>query len=263
MLTLITLSVSLGPFLVGWQPNAMETAVALDSPSAAHWFGTDMFGRDVFSRVLHGGRVSVSAGLAAVLAALLTGSALGIAAGYWGGVVDEAVSAATNVLLAFPGLLLALVLSWLLGRGVEQAVVGVAVSGVPVYARLARTQVRMVSRSAYVRAAHAVGARPLRVLTRHVLPNIVVPLLSVAALNLGWAIMQVSALSFLGVGARPPQSEWGLLLSESRAFVRQAPWLGLAPGAAIALTVLATNLLADAVEETLSPNRPSHLDAVR
>ncbi len=263
MLGLLALAVALGPMVVGWAPDAMETENVLAPPSGAHWFGTDMFGRDVLSRVLSGGRVSISAGVGAVMAALLVGSGLGIAAGYWGGVPDRIISAANNVLLAFPGLLLALVLSWLLGRGVEQAVLGVAVSGVPVYARLARSQVRLVSRSAYVRAAHSIGAPPVRILVRHVLPNIVAPLLSVAALNLGGAIMQVSALSFLGVGARPPQPEWGLLLSESRAFVRQAPWLGLAPGAAIALTVLATNLLADAVEESLSPNRASHLNAVR
>ena len=263
VLSVVLLALWLGPLGVPWPPEAMSVEDALRPPAAEHWLGTDMFGRDVLSRLLHGGRVSVLAGTAAVLLSLAIGTLLGVAAGYWGGVVDETVSAMANVLLAFPGLLLALVLSWLLGRGVEQAAIGVAVAGVPTYIRLARAQVRQVSRTAYVRAAHAVGVPPLQVLVRHVLPNAVTPILTVAALNLGWAIVQVSALSFLGVGARPPQAEWGLMLSEARAYVRQAPWLGLAPGAAIAVTVLAANLLADAVEQSLSSGRHSFLRLAR
>jgi len=263
VLIVILPALGLGPLLLEWEPNVMQVDDALRPPGSQHWLGTDRFGRDVLSRLLHGGRVSVVAGLASVAAALVVGSALGIAAGYWGGVVDEVLSGVANVLLAFPGLLLALVFSWLLGRGVEQAAIGVAIAGVPTYVRVARAQVRQVSRTAYIRAAHAVGVPPFRILLRHVLPNAVVPLLTVAALNLGWAIVQVSALSFLGVGARPPQAEWGLMLSEARAYVRQAPWLGLAPGAAIALTVMSSNLLADAVEESLSTSRHSYLRLAR
>lgn len=259
VLSILVLALWIGPVVLRWTPDAVQVEAALASPSVEHWLGTDIFGRDVLSRLLHGGRLSLTAGMAAVLASLVVGSALGIAAGYWGGALDDLVGGIATILLAFPGLMLALVFSWLLGRGIEQAVIGVAVAGVPTYLRLARTQVRQVSRTAYVRAAQAVGVPPVRILLRHILPNAVVPLLVVAALNLGWAIVQVSALSFLGVGARPPQAEWGLMLSEARSYMRQAPWLGLAPGLAIALTVMSTNLLADAVEETLSPGRPSYL----
>lgn len=263
ILGIVVSAVLVGPSMVPWRPEAVQVDAALVGPGSAHWLGTDMFGRDVLSRLLSGGRISLAAGAAAVALAFVVGSALGMAAGYWGGALDEAISAAASVMLAFPGLLLALVLSWLLGQGIEQAALGVAIAGVPTYVRLARAQVRQLSRTAYVRSAYAVGARDSRILLRHILPNALAPLLSVAALDLGWAILNVSALSFLGVGARPPQPEWGLMLAESRAFVRQAPWLGLAPGAAIAVTVLAANLLADAVETTLGPSRSNYLRSAR
>jgi peptide/nickel transport system permease protein len=263
LLLIILVAVVVGPAFVPWSPGAVQVEVALQPPGPDHPLGTDMFGRDVLSRLLHGGRLSLGAGIAAVLAALLPGSLLGIAAGYRGGWLDEVVSAVVNVLLAFPGLLLALVLTWLLGRGIENAALGVAIAGVPIYVRLARSHVRQLRRSAYVRAAQAVGVPEGRILWRHILPNVVSPLLSVAVLDLGWAILNVSAISFLGVGARAPQPEWGLMLAESRSFLRQAPWLGLAPGSAIALTVLAANLLADAVQVRLDPAGPFHLRPAR
>lgn len=263
LLLLIAVAVVVGPVLVAPSPEAIQVEVALRPPQAAHPLGTDMFGRDVLSRLLHGGRLSLGAGVAAVLVALVAGSLLGIVAGYRGGLLDEVISAGANVLLAFPGLLLALVLTWLLGRGIENAALGVAIAGVPVYMRLARARVRQLRRAAYVRAAQAVGAREGRILLRHILPNAAAQLMSVAVLDLGWAILHVSAISFLGVGARAPQPEWGLMLAESRSYLRQAPWLGLAPGAAIAATVLAANLLADAVQVRLDPAGPYHLRPVR
>jgi len=263
LLAVVAMAVLAGPLLIPWSPDAVQTEAALEPPGREHWLGTDMFGRDVLSRLLVGGRASLAAGTSAVAAALVVGSLLGTLAGYLGGVADEVISSLTNILLAFPGLLLALTLSWLLGRGVEFAALGVAIAGVPTYVRLARAQVRHLSRTPYVRAAYAVGARNSRILLRHVLPNAVTPLLSVAVLDLGWAILNVSALSFLGVGARPPQAEWGLMLAESRSYLRQGPWLGLAPGAAIAVTVLAANLLADAIEATLSPSQSNFLRSAR
>ena len=255
MLGVVLLLVSFGPIVEQWSPTDTDTSRVLQAPSLAHPLGTDMFGRDGLSRLLTGGRASLLAGLLAVVVAAASGTVLGIAAGYKGGMLDAVVASLADALLAFPGLLLALVLTWLFGRGVEKAALGVAVAAAPSYVRIARASVRRLRRAPFVRAAHAVGAKEARILLRHILPNVVGPLLTLAVLDLGWAILHVSALSFLGVGARPPQAEWGAMLSEARLYMRQAPWLGLAPGLAVAWTVFAANLLGDAVQERLDPLR--------
>jgi len=255
LLVLVIVSVTLGPALLRQAPDAVAPEEALRGPSAGHLLGTDAFGRDVMSRLLHGGRLSLAAGATAVALAAVAGSLLGILAGYAGGAIDLVVSWLADMLLSFPGLLLALVLAWLFGRDMGKAALAVAVASAPLYVRLARSGVRRVRRAPYVRAAEAVGVGHGRILLRHILPNVAGPLLAVGLLDLGWAVLHVSALSFLGVGARPPQPEWGAMLSEARGYVRQAPWLGLAPGAAIAITVLSVNLLGEAWQEALDPLR--------
>ncbi|MHB0875064.1 MAG: ABC transporter permease [Anaerolineae bacterium] len=255
LMAVVLLAVSVGPLLVRQDPNAADARQVLAAPSSAHLLGTDNLGRDVLSRLLHGGRASLAAGLVAVGCAVLLGVAFGIVAGYSSGAADIVIGATADILLAFPGLLLALLLAWLWGKGIDKAALAVGIAGAPVYMRVARASVRRVRRAPYVRAAEAIGARPLRVLLRHVLPNIAGPLLALVMLDLGWAVLHVSALSFLGVGVRPPAPEWGAMLSEARTYFRAAPWLGIAPGGAIALTVLAVNLLGEAWEEGTDPLR--------
>ena len=259
LLLLILVAVLVGPEVAAWPPNAVATEDSLKPPSAVHPLGTDILGRDVLSRLLHGGRLSLSAALSTVSLAVALGTLLGVIGGYRGGAVDTVIVAIADVTLAFPSLLLALVLAWLLGQGMGNAAIGVAVATMPVYIRLARANVRRLRRQPYVRAAQAIGAKESRILLRHILPNALGPLVAVAVLDVGWAMLHVSAISFLGVGAQPPQAEWGQMLSEARAHIRQAPWLGLAPGLAIALTVLSINLVAEALQNSFDPLRSLHL----
>lgn len=245
----VLLAVGLGPLAVRQDPNAADATQVLAPPSAAHPLGTDNLGRDVLSRVLQGGRASLAAGLGAVACAAVLGVTMGVVAGYSSGFADVAIGAVADILLAFPGLLLALLLAWLWGKGIDKAALAVGIAGAPVYMRVARASVRRTRRMPYVRAAEAIGARPARVLLRHILPNIAGPLLALVVLDVGWAVLHVSALSFLGVGIRPPAAEWGAMLSEARTYFRVAPWLGIAPGLAIAATVLAANLLGEAWQD--------------
>ena len=255
LLALTLLVITVGAQVVPWLPNRVALDEALQAPSLRHPLGTDNFGRDVLSRLLWGGRVSLSAGLLSVVLATSVGSLLGIVAGYVGGLVDAAIGALAEVILAFPSLLLALVMAWLFGRDMAKAAIAVGIASTPIYIRIARNSVRRTRRAPFVRAAEAVGATDGRILFCHILPNIAGPLLSLAMINLGWAILYVSGLSFLGMGAHPPQAEWGAMLSDARAYMREAPWLGLAPGAAIAVTVLAVNLLGEAWQESLYPSK--------
>lgn len=253
LLAIVVAAVTVGAELLPHAPERVNPQAVLQAPSAEHLLGTDSFGRDTLSRLLHGGRASLAAGVVAVLLAVTAGTLLGVVAGYASGLPDAVISALADALLAFPGLLLALVLAWLLGSGIDKAAIAVGIAGMPVYIRIARGSVRRLRRTPYVRAAEAIGATNARILLRHILPNIVAPIVTLAVLDLGWAILHVSALSFLGVGVRPPAAEWGAMLSEARLYLRQGPWLGLAPGAAIAVTVLAANLLGEGWQESKDP----------
>lgn len=252
---LVVVAVTAGPLMLRLDPNAADATAVLSAPSSAHLLGTDNLGRDVLVRLLYGGRASLVAGFMAVACAAALGVTLGLAAGYAGGVADVAIGVLADMLLAFPGLLLALLLAWLWGQGIDRAALAVGVAGMPMYVRVTRAGVRRVRRAAYVRAAESVGARPSRVLLRHILPNIAGPLLTLAVLDVGWAVLHVSALSFLGVGMQPPTAEWGAMLSQSRTYMRAAPWLAVAPGAAIAVTVLAANLIGEGWDEATGISR--------
>jgi len=249
----VLLGIGVGPELWRLPPEKVAPEEALQGPCTAHPLGTDAFGRDVLSRLLHGGRVSVSAGAMAVLMAATIGSTAGMLAGYVGGLLDTLVSALTEVLLTFPSLLLALMIAFVFGSGVFMAAVAVGIASIPLYVRLSRASVKRIRRAQFVRAAKAVGAKDVRIIFYHVLPNIMGPILSLGVLDLGWAILHVSALSYLGVGAQPPQAEWGAMLSDASAYMRQAPWLAMAPGFAIAMTVFSANLVGDSLQESLDP----------
>lgn len=252
-LLLVVAGMSLAaPGLTPYDPIATAPARQLLPLSLAHPAGTDLFGRDVWSRLLWGGRLSLGAGVLAVALAVLPGSLLGLSAGYIGSRLDSFLMRIVDVLLAFPSLLLALTIVALLGPGLISAVLAVGLAGIPRFARLARASALGVRSEPFIEAARVVGCRPGRILLRHVAPNVQGIIIPLSSLELGYALLNISALSFLGLGAQPPTPEWGAMLAEGRTLLRHAPWVATAPGLAITLSVLAFNLLGDALRDALN-----------
>lgn len=246
----IALAWALVPGLfTAYDPLAGVAAEALQPPSPAHPFGTDATGRDLLARVVFGAGNSLAGAALAVLVGLVAGTAIGVLAGSSGGFVEEALMRVVDVLLAIPGLLLALSVIVLLGFGVTNAAIAVGITSIAVFARLARSQVVRVRRTDYVEAAFGSGGTFLAVLRRHVLPNSLGAVVALAALQFGSAILQISTLGFLGYGAPPPIPEWGLLIAESRDYVATAWWLTTLPGLVVAAVVLAANRIAAAIRE--------------
>ena len=245
----------LAPWLAPWPPNALDLQSQLRPPSAAHPAGTDFYGRDLASRLLFGGRATLSTAGLAVTLALVTGTALGLLAGYSRGWLSQGTVALIDLLLAFPALLLALLVVALLGPGLATVGLAVGIAGTPGYARLVRSIVLTVRSAPYIEAAEALGAGAGRVIFRHLLPAVAAPVLAWATLDLGWAILNVAALGFLGLGAAPPLAEWGLMLFEGREYLGSAPWASALPGLAITLVVLGTTLLGDTWNDMLGPRR--------
>lgn len=243
----------LGPALTGCDAYQMHVESRLEAPSIAHWLGTDQFGRDVLCRTFHGGRVSLPVGALAVVVAVLPGLWLGLIAGYQGGWVDRVIGRFTDMLLAFPSILLALLIIAWLGAGVGNAMLAIGVAGMPRYIRVARANAARLKRAWFVRAARIVGCSDARILTRHIMPNVLPTIIALATLDVAWAILNGAALSFLGLGAQPPTAEWGAMIDQGRGFLRQAPWISLAPGTMMTLTVLAINLLGDGLRDALDP----------
>ncbi|MFA5567116.1 MAG: ABC transporter permease [Trueperaceae bacterium] len=225
----------------------------LSPPSAERWFGADELGRDNFTRVLHGGRISLRAGLIAVAFASVVGTLLGLLAGYTGGRVDLIVVWVMDILLAFPGILLAIAIVATLGPNLTNALIAIAITQVPIYTRIVRSVVMQVRQNEYVQAARALGSGGLRVVFKHVLPNSLAPLIVQLTLSIGTAILDVAALGFLGLGAQPPAPEWGLMIRDGFSQFLRAPWMSIFPGLAIFLAVVGFNLLGDAVRDVLDP----------
>lgn len=240
----------LAPWLAPYPPAAIDLTAQLQAPSAAHPLGADFYGRDILSRLLYGGRVTLTVAAGAVALAAIIGIITGLLAGTSRGWIGQAWVACFDLLLAFPALLLALIVVAVLGPGLIALACAVGVAGIAGYARLARSVVLTLRAAPFVEAAHALGASRMRILARHLLPGVVGPILALATLDLGRAILSVAALGFLGLGAPPPQAEWGLMLYEGRGYLATAPWASLFPGLAIALTVLGVTLLGDALESS-------------
>ena len=241
------------PLVSPCEPYAMEASLRLQGPSPRHWLGTDQFGRDVGCRLLYGGRISLPLGVLAVATALLPGLGLGLLAGYYGGWLDLVVGRLVDVMLALPGILLSLLIVAWLGPGLANALLAIGLTGIPKYARLVRSRVLQLRRAWFVRAARVVGCSDVRILVRHILPNLSSSIIVLATLDVGWAILNSATLSFLGLGAQPPTPEWGAMINEGRGFLRQAPWISLASGAMVALSVLAINVLGDGLRDALDP----------
>ncbi len=247
LVLLVALAWALAPGLFAPGSPTVSTGTALQAPNAAHIFGTDATGRDLYTRVVHGASQSITGALVAVLVGLVAGTALGVTAGAVGGAVEETLMRVVDVLLAIPALLLSLSVVILLGFGTTNAAIAVGVTSIAVFARLARSQVVSVRAAEFVEAAYGSGGTFFGVLWRHILPNSLTPVIALAALQLGSAILQISTLGFLGYGAPPPTPEWGLLIAEGRSYVATAWWLTVLPGAIVAVVVLATNRLSQAI----------------
>ncbi|MFN2627975.1 MAG: ABC transporter permease [Gaiellaceae bacterium] len=254
---LVTIA-AFAPLIAPYPGDAGSATHPLDSflaPSSRHWFGTDDVGRDVFSRVLYGARISLSIAAVVILCSSIVGIPLGITAGYFGGIVDNLLMRVTDIFLAFPALLLALALASVLTPSVGNATLAIAVTWWPWYARLARGQAASIAGRPYIESCRALGISPLRTLFRHVLPNSVTPVIVQASLDVGGVILTAAALSFLGLGAQDPTPEWGLLVSEGESYFTTQWWLVTFPGAAILITALAFNLVGDGLRDRLDPRR--------
>lgn len=232
------------------EPNLKER---LQPPSRLHPFGTDHLGRDILSRVIYGARTSLIVGFSVVLLALLIGLPLGLIAGYFGGKADLIIMRITDIFLAFPPLLLALLIATTLGRGMLNAILALAISWWPWYTRLARGMAISVKERPYVEASKAMGISDWKIMIRHVLPNSLSPLIVQATMDMGSAILEAAALSFLGLGVQPPTPDWGLMVSEGKDYFLNYWWYPVFPGLAIFITVMAFNLLGDAVREVIDP----------
>ncbi|MBY6038393.1 ABC transporter permease [Fictibacillus nanhaiensis] len=227
------------------------------APSAEHWFGTDEFGRDILSRVIHGARISLWVGFFSVAGSVIVGSVLGIVAGYYGKWVDGIISRIFDILLAFPSILLAIAVVSVLGPSLKNALIAIAIINVPTFGRLLRSRVLSVKEEEYITAARAVGMSDTRILIHHILPNSLAPIIVQGTLAIATAIIEAAALGFLGMGAQPPTPEWGKMLADSKDFIIQAPWTVLFPGLAIMLTVLGFNLMGDGLRDALDPRMKS------
>lgn len=252
-----------GPWLAPAGVNDVNVADMLQPPSGAHWFGTDDLGRDVFSRVLVAARVSLEVGLVSVGMAMVVGVAIGLIAGYYGGWTDNVLMRCMDVLFAFPVLLLAVAIVAVLGPGLGTAMVAIGVVYAPIFARVTRASVLLVREQVFVRAALSIGSSDLRIMRRHILPNVAAPLIVQTSLSLAFAILSEAALSFLGLGVQPPAPSWGRMLFDGRAYIPDAWWLGVFPGAAIFLTVLAFNLVGDGLRDVLDPRQLSLTESRR
>ena len=254
LLTVVLMLVALAaPLLSPFDPNVQDTSRRLEAPSRQHLLGLDDLGRDVLSRIIWGARVSLRVGFSVVVLAALIGITLGAISGYFGGLVDTAVMRFTDILLAFPGILLAIALVAVLGPKLNNVILALATIGWVSYARLVRGQVLKVREMEYVTAAKAIGARSPRVIVLHVLPNVMNPVIVMATLGLAGAILAEAALSFLGLGVQPPTPSWGAMLTAGRRYLGLANHLAIFPGAAIMLAVMGLNFLGDGLIDALDP----------
>ena len=241
------------PLLAPYDPNEQDYLALTDPPSVAHWLGTDDLGRDVLSRLIYGSRVSLEVGLIAVGIAVGVGVSIGLLAGYSGGLLDDALMRVVDAVQAFPSLILALAITAALGPSIGNAMLAIGFVATPGMARLTRGQTLSIREREFIAAARVLGATPLTIMRNHILPNVTAPIIVQATLLMGTAIVTEAALSFLGVGVQPPTPSWGAMLRTGSQYLEVAPWIGMASGAAIFVTVLAFNFVGDGLRRALDP----------
>ncbi|MCG7345767.1 ABC transporter permease [Sporosarcina sp. ACRSL] len=242
-----------GPLFAKEGINEQMAADRLQPPSAEYWLGTDDFGRDILSRIIHGARISLSVGFLSVIASVIIGSFLGIVAGYYGRWTDTIISRIFDIMLAFPSILLAIAIVSVLGPGLENALIAIAIINVPNFGRLIRSKVLSIKEDEYIMAAKGIGMKDARILFSHILPNSMAPVIVQGTLAIATAILEAAALGFLGLGAQAPQPEWGKMLADSKSYLQSAPWTMIFPGISIMLTVLGFNLMGDGLRDALDP----------
>lgn len=243
------------PWAAPHDPYEQDLAMALKPPSGEHWLGTDRYGRDMLSRIIMGSRSTIFAALALVGIISITGLAVGTFCGYQGGKLDSFIMRISDVFLAFPGMVFAITVAGVLGGGIMNAVVALACISWPKYARLTRSQVLMLRDMPFIEAARLSGSGRIKIMYKHILPNIIGPILVTAALDIGTMMMEIAGLSFLGLGAMPPIAEWGSMMSNGRSMLQTSPWVILVPGCAIFISVVVFNLLGDTLRDVLDPRQ--------
>jgi peptide/nickel transport system permease protein/oligopeptide transport system permease protein len=253
MLAILIFSAVFAPLLAPYDPYESNMPNALKPPNASHVMGTDELGRDIFSRILYGARISLVVGIEAVTLALICGVILGAVAGFYGGKADTAIMGVMDIMLSFPSILLAIAFMTVLGRGVEKAVIAIGIVSIPQYARIVRGSVLSVKENVYIMAARAIGNSDRRLIFLHILPNVLAPIIVRATIGVSVAILEAAALGFLGLGVQPPTAEWGTMLGSGRQTIFNAPHIVTFPGVAITLTVMAFNLLGDGLRDVLDP----------
>jgi peptide/nickel transport system permease protein len=261
IVTILVLMALFGPLLSPYDPNAIDFTNRFSPPTWSHPFGTDDFGRDTFSRILYGARISLMVGVIAVSIATLLGTTFGLVSGYstrrW---VDEAIMRGMDILFAFPAILLAIAILAALGKGVTNAMIAIGLVYTPIFARIVRGAVLSIRNEEYITAAKALGTRDSVILTRHILPNSSAPLIVEISLSLAFAILAEAALSFFGLGTQPPDPSWGRMLSEGRAYFQQSAWMAFFPGMAIMFAVMGFNFLGDGLRDALDPRMKQLLE---
>ena len=243
------------PYLVPFDPYEQNLSQALQAPGGSHLLGTDRYGRDMLSRVIMGSQTTIYSALLLVAVITVTGTSVGLFCGWRGGKLDSLIMRISDIFLAFPGMVFAIAVAGVLGGGILNAVIALACISWPKFARLARSQVLMIKDAPFVAAARLAGSGGTKIVFRHILPNILGPVLVTATLDIGTMMMEIAGLSFLGLGAKPPIAEWGSMMSSGRSMLQTSPWVILAPGCAIFVTVMLFNLLGDTVRDVMDPRQ--------
>ncbi|MBP2551134.1 peptide/nickel transport system permease protein [Neorhizobium galegae] len=243
------------PLIAPYQPNASDWMAIRQGPTAAHWFGTDDLGRDILTRIIYGTQASLLVGILSVTIAIAIGVPLGMIAGYFGGVVDMVISRVTDALLACPFLVLAIAFAAFLGASLENAMIAIGISAMPIFVRLTRGQVMTVKAEDYIDAARLLGVPHRKIMLTYILPNAMAPIIVQATITMATAVLAEASLAFLGLGQRPPAPSWGTMLDVARQFLTESPWMAIWPGVAIILLVMGFNLLGDGLNDALDPRR--------
>ncbi len=253
VLLLLILSAVFADQITTYDPIKRDVRNRLQAPSSEHWLGTDALGRDIFTRIIYGGRLSLWIGIASVGLSIVTGVPLGLISGYSGGIIDSIIMRIMDLILAFPGIIFAIWLVSMLGPGVNQVILAIAFWSLPTYSRVIRGSVLSIKQVDFVLASRALGGNYWTILFRHILPNVVAPIIIISSLSISSAILSGASLSFLGLGAQPPNPEWGALLSDGRPYIRTAWWLTIFPGLMLTIVVLSSNLFGDGLRDALDP----------